>query len=338
MANIRMALHELGERCGDMVGRSALMKDVFRQVRTLAAERCPVLVRGETGSGKELVARALHTLADPSSPWVALNCAAISDSLAQSELFGHERGAFTGAIAQHRGAFERADGGTLFLDEVAELSPALQAQLLRVLETHEFVRVGGDRSVRSHFRLVCATHKSLQSEVAAGRFRQDLYYRVTVAQIRVPPLRERREDIGLLARVLLARECDGECELDLEALALLEEQPWRGNVRELANVLLRARIAARGGVIDAACLQLPMGSFPYLQATTADAVLRDAESTFVLHCEGRTLAQIERDAIEHTLRSCGGSQAEAARRLGLPRQTLHDRIRKLGIHQGAART
>lgn len=319
------------EQCGAMVGSAPCMRALFREIRQLAGERCPVLVLGETGTGKELAARALHQLGQPGQPWVALNCAAISETLAQSELFGHEKGAFTGAASRHRGAFERADGGTLFLDEVGELSLPLQAQLLRVLETGEYYRVGSDRPLRSVFRLVAATHRDLAREVAAGRFRQDLYFRLSVAVLRTPPLRERREEIPLLAEALLRREPGRELQLDEGALAALMEHAWPGNVRELANTLTRARLRASGETIVAGDLGLPGAAFRRPPSSPQLWVREPKVPWGMVRVEGRTMLEVEREVLLYSLESCGGSQAEAARKLGLPRQTLHDRLRRHGL-------
>ena len=318
------------DRCCGMVGCAPAMQELYAELARLAGERCPVLVLGETGTGKELAARALHQLADPSSPWVPLNCAAISETLALSELFGHERGAFTGAQGCHRGAFERADGGTLFLDEVGELSLPLQAQLLRVLETREFVRLGGDRPQQSRFRLVAATHRDLAREVAAGRFRQDLFYRLSVTVVRIPPLRERLTDLPQLTRVLLARDGEVPCRLTARALAELARHDWPGNVRELANVLVRARLRARGRAIDASDLSWSPAAAAVAPAPAAG--VREPQVPWgMIRVAGRTLLEVEREAIRVSLELAGGRQAEAARQLGLPKQTFHDRLRRLGL-------
>ena len=321
-------------RCGEMVGRDPRSLQLFELVERLAPERCAVLVRGETGTGKELVARALHQRGRPRRPWVALNCAALSESLAASELFGHERGAFTGAVAQHRGAFERAHGGTLFLDEIGELPLGLQAQLLRVLETREVIRVGGDRPIPVDFRLVAATHRSLEAEVAAGRFRQDLLFRVRVAQVRVAPLRARLDDLDVLVPALLQGLGSG-VRCTRAAMVALRGHPWPGNVRELSNVLQRAQLNAAGSAIGAEHLHFCGGSHPHLAAVPATQGWQACESTALpwgaVRVEGRSLHEIERDVIAYALRAAGGNQARAARHLGVPRQTLHDRIRRLGL-------
>jgi two-component system, NtrC family, response regulator HydG len=240
-----------GGRFG-MVGATPAMQDLFGQLERVAPSGVNVAIVGESGAGKELVARALHD-ASPrrSGSWVAINCAAIPETLQEAELFGHEKGAFTGALTRRAGRLEQADGGTLFLDEVAELSLSLQAKLLRALQERRFCRVGGSVEVASDFRLVTASHKDLALEVAAGRFREDLYYRLVVFELRVPALRDRREDIPLLAHHFLARfATDGvPLRLSSEALETFLAHPWRGNVRELQNAIQHAAVIARGGVI-----------------------------------------------------------------------------------------
>ncbi len=329
----RPAQRRSPRRCGELVGEAAATLQMFEKIALLAPETCPVLVRGETGTGKELVARALHQLGRRRAPWVALNCAAISESLAASELFGHERGAFTGAVAQHRGAFERAHGGTLFLDEIGELPLGLQAQLLRVLETREVVRVGGDRPVRVDFRLVAATHRSLEAEVAAGRFRQDLLFRIRVARIRVLPLRERLDDLPVLVAELL-RRLDPTARCTPKALDTLRWHLWPGNVRELSNVLQRARLAAGGPAIGPEHIKVCGGSHPYMAAVDG-ARWRACEPAAApwgtVRVQGRHLQEIERDVLAFALRAAEGNQAQAARSLGVARQTFNDRVHRLGL-------
>jgi len=320
------------DRCVRLVGNSPQSRALFREIRLLAGEHCPVLIHGETGTGKELVAEALHQVGRPGRPWVAVNCAAISETLANSELFGHEKGAFTGAIGRHEGAFERADGGTLFLDEIGELSLPLQAKLLRVLESKEIHRTGGGKPVKSNFRLVAATHRDLLREVAAGRFRQDLLFRLGVAVVEIAPLRERLEELPLLATELLGREGGGLLQLAEDAIAKLRRHTWPGNVRELANVLTRGRLRCMGGTLRASDLILPTidRAYPIRTEWPVEQVCEPPASWGMVKIEGRTLAEIEREVILHTLRVCGGNQAEAARRLGMPRQTLNDRLHRLG--------
>lgn len=256
---LRLEVMQLQERLGEssLLGSSQPMQQLKAATRQLAPIPSTVLILGESGSGKELVARDLHRLgANPSAPFIAINCAALPEQLVESELFGHERGAFTGAVSTRRGAFEAAEQGTLFLDEVGELPPPAQAKLLRVLEDHRVVRVGSTRPVDVHARVVAATNRDLDAEVRDGRFREDLLYRLNAHVIRVPPLRDRASDIGAIADRFLADICDRfgvlRKRLSGEALALLMAHDWkRNNVRELRNALERMVIAAEGEVLRA---------------------------------------------------------------------------------------
>ena len=238
----------------ELIGQSVAMREVFKAIGLAAATDAAVLIVGESGTGKELVAAALHRHSDRSTgPFIRVNCGALPEGLIESELFGHERGAFTGADRQKPGRFERAAGGAIFLDEVGELPLPAQAKILRVLQQREFERVGGTETLRTDARVISATHRDLSKEVAAGRFRDDLFYRLNVARIVIPPLRERREDIPPLAEHILRRverrHGWGALSLSPEALAVIRERPWPGNVRQLENALARAVIAARGRTI-----------------------------------------------------------------------------------------
>ena len=303
----------------EIVGESPVWKRALRDVETVAPTDSTVLIRGESGTGKELVARALHHLSHRRGrTFVRMNCAAIPTGLLESELFGHEKGAFTGAIAQKIGRFELAHGGTLFLDEIGDIPLDLQPKLLRVLQEREFERLGGNRTIRVDVRLVTATHRDLNEMVSARQFRQDLFYRVNVFPILLPPLRERPEDISLLVRYFAqkyARRMDKRIEtIPAEAMEALARWPWPGNVRELENLMERAVILTRGTV-----LQVPLGE---LRAESEPPAA------------GVTLAAAERDHILRVLRETDwqvGGPKGAAARLGMKRTTLQSKMRKLGI-------
>jgi formate hydrogenlyase transcriptional activator len=304
----------------EIIGESPTLKAVLAQVETVGPTSSTVLIRGETGTGKELIARAIHELSPRKArTLVKMNCAAIPTGLLESELFGHERGAFTGAIAQKIGRFELADGGTLFLDEVGDIPMELQPKLLRVLQEKEFERLGSTQTKRVDVRIVAATHRSLEEMVAAGTFRSDLYYRLNVFPIVLPPLRERREDIPRLVRYFVqkfARSMNRMIEtIPSEAMTVLVAYDWPGNVRELENWIERAVILTSGSV-----LQVPLAE---LRSRAGAAPPTD-----------RTLEATEREAILKALRESHwviGGPAGAARRLGMKRTTLHSRMEKLGI-------
>jgi DNA-binding NtrC family response regulator len=317
---------KVGVDTAAILGESRAMKRVLRAVRQVAAApNTTVLIRGESGAGKELVARAIHAAsARAHAPFLALNCAAIAESLLEAELFGYERGAFTGALHRGKtGLFEAADGGTLFLDEVGETGPELQAKLLRVLQERTFLRVGGVRQIAVDVRVIASTNRDLEAAVAAGRFRQDLYYRLNVVEIRVPPLRERRADIPLLARAFLARFAR---ELGKPirgftkgAMADLLAHSWPGNVRELKNAIERAVIVSPGPL-------LRRGHFSLLRRSSA-ASGEGAASV----ARAKTLTEIERAHIQRTLERCRWNQSQAARELGIHRTTLAKKIEEFGL-------
>ena len=320
-----------------LIGKSDAIYEVSKLVGRVAGQPTTVLILGESGTGKELVARSIHAHGPRrSGPFVALNCAAIPESLLESELFGHEKGAFTGADRLRLGKFELAQGGTLFLDEVGELAPATQAKLLRVLQEQEFTRLGGSDTVRADARIVAATNRDLRADSAAGRFREDLYYRLGVVAVRLPPLRDRREDIPLLVSHLLARSARelslGVTAIHPDALARLCAQDWPGNVRELANALHQAVLECPGATL------LP-DQFPATTAepptrTLFDAAALQAHVVRAIESGARAvlqplLAAYEAAVVAAALDHCGGNVSLAARHLGVHRVTLKTRAGRI---------
>jgi DNA-binding NtrC family response regulator len=307
---------------GPLLGVSPAMQEIYRLIEMAAPSPAPVLILGETGTGKELAARTIHELSSRAKgPFVAVNCSAIPETLLESELFGHEKGAFTGAMARRPGYFELADGGTIFLDEIAEMSSNLQAKYLRVLQDSQVRRIGGHDEVAVDVRVVCATNKDVVKAVQAGTFREDLYYRVNVLTIPLPPLRRRPEDISLLAEAFMAefneryeRQVRG---IDEAALKLLRDHSWPGNVRELRNVIERAVVSCENGLITADCLPIaPLGAAP-------------AERTNVVVLPvGTTLDDGEKQLILRTLQSVNNNKTRAAEILGTTPKTLHNKARR----------
>jgi two-component system response regulator AtoC len=311
----------------ELIGQSAQMREVFKAIGRVAGTDAPVLVVGESGTGKELVAAALHRHSGRvAGPFIRVNCGALPESLIESELFGHERGAFTGADRQKPGRFERAGGGTIFLDEVAELPLSAQAKILRVLQQREFERVGGTETLHTDARVISATHRDLAKEVASGRFREDLYYRLNVARIVIPPLRERPEDIQPLAEHILRcverKHGWGELSLSPEALSTVRERPWPGNVRQLENALARAAIASRGRIILPEHIDVDQQADPLISTPVGSA------ETLPLRA---LLAEVERQAIHRALSACGGNRTKTAERLGISRRQLFDKIREYDL-------
>ena len=306
-----------------MIGESQAMRRVYNFIGKVAQADSTVLIRGESGTGKELTARAIHmNSARAAKPFIAINCATLSETLLESELFGHERGAFTGAIGQKQGKLELADAGTLFLDEVAELTPMIQAKLLRVLQEHEFERVGGTRPIKVNLRIVAATNKNLEEAVAKGEFRQDLYYRLNVVSVIMPPLRERREDIQLLASYfasIYSKKCKRRIQgISHEARTLLRSYDWPGNVRELQNVIERAVVLGSSEMITPEDL-------PETLLETDDSSTRSIAKYHEKVTEAKKLIVIK--AIDEA----GGNYTEAARQLGLHPNNLHRLVRNLNL-------
>jgi DNA-binding NtrC family response regulator len=303
----------------NIVGAAPPMQRVFEIIEQVAPSRATVLVSGESGTGKELVANAIHQRSPRAhGPFVKLHCAALAETLLESELFGHERGAFTGAMARRDGRFSVADGGTLFLDEIGEISPSVQVKLLRFLQEHEFERVGGSQTIRVDVRVIAATNRNLTEEVQKGRFREDLFYRLNVVTIEMPGLRERKSDIPSLAKLFLDRYATDNGKpienFTPEAFDLLLSYDWPGNVRELENAIERAVVLCAGTVVEPR--HLPPNVRPTSSAATGGMPA----------VPGSTLAEIERYAILETLKSTGGSTSRAAEVLGISVRTIQYRL------------
>jgi len=317
-----------------IIGSDPATVEVYKAVARVAPLPVPVLLRGETGTGKELVAHALHRFgAHPNGPWIAVNCGAIPETLLESELFGHKKGSFTGAVRDHRGAIESARGGTLLLDEVGELPPLLQVKLLRFLQEGEIRPVGADRSVEVPVRVIAATHKDLRREVDAGRFREDFFYRLTAYEIVLPPLRERPGDIAALVEHFRNRTRErfrlGRVDpASPEALELLTAQPWPGNVRQLENLVQRALVDL-GGLADASGLSRILQEMA-TGTGAGGAPVRPAVG------DDLTLEELERLHIEAVLERCDGNKSRAAEILGIERKSLYRKARRLGIDLGLA--
>ncbi len=325
----------------EILGQAPAMQDVFRAIGRLSHSHTTVLITGESGSGKELVARALHRHSPrKESPFIAINTAAIPKDLLESELFGHERGAFTGAAAQRRGRFEQADGGTLFLDEIGDMPSELQTRLLRVLSDGHFYRVGGQNPIRANVRVIAATHQNLEERVRQGLFREDLFHRLNVIRLRLPPLRERKEDIPLLVRFFLqksGRELGVETKrISDAALSFLQGLSFAGNVRQLENLCHWLTVMAPGQVVDVADLPAELREQPaeaasvdWTQglATDADHLLAQSPGSVF-----ETLThRFERTLIRRALAATGGKRIEAALLLGIGRNTITRKIQELGV-------
>ncbi len=325
---------------GEIVGTSKRMQEVFKIIGRVAKSDITVLITGESGTGKELVAKAIHRYSNrKNKPFVAVNCAALPPSLLEAELFGYERGAFTGAVSSKKGLFEQANGGTLFLDEIGELPVELQSKLLRVLQEREIRRIGGEKSIKVDIRIVAATNRDLEQEVKEGRFREDLFFRLNVVNIEIPPLRERKEDIIPLA-VYFINKFSTEFklpakELSERAIKWLLNYQFPGNVRELENMILRAMVVSPMDVIDIEDLK-PSASnmgIPSFQDSIKDFV---AQVFAVEQKEKNNLYELvigsaERILIEEVLRKCGFNQLKASKVLGIHRNTLRRKIKELGI-------
>jgi DNA-binding NtrC family response regulator len=314
---------------GKIIGSGRAMQQVFETIHKVAETDLTVLVRGDSGTGKELVAQALHNRsARKSRPFVAVNCAAISRELVESELFGHEKGAFTGADARRQGRFEAAEGGTIFLDEIGDMSLETQAKILRVLQERSFERVGGTRPIEVDVRVVAATHRNLEKEVKAGNFREDLYYRLKVVEINLPPLRERNEDVPALAQRFLEEVTERlgreKKQLGESALTALARHPWPGNVRELRNVIEQAVVLASGSTLEAPDLNLGV-------AEAAEAAVPGYGDLPFSDAKKRAVEKFEKNFLLEALRAHGGNISRAAESIGMVRQSLQQKIRELGL-------
>jgi len=310
----------------NIIGRSPAMKKLFETTALVAPSEATVLIFGESGTGKELIANAIHQNSPRKErPLITVNCAALPETLLESELFGHEKGSFTGAIARKQGRFQLAHHSSIFLDEVAEMAPATQAKILRVLQEREFEPLGSTQTIKVDTRVIAATNKNLEEEIKKGRFREDLYYRLNVVSLEVPPIRERREDISLLADFFLKRYAEKNKRVlkgfTPRAMDLLMRYDWPGNVRELENVVERAVIMARGEMITPA-------EFPDILQELDPEV----KATYVDLSPGRTLKDVEKDMIIRTLEETAGNRTHAAKILGISRRTLQLKLKEYGIN------
>jgi DNA-binding NtrC family response regulator len=325
-----------------IIGRSPVMQDVYKAIGRVAHTEAAVLIRGESGTGKELVARAIyqHSLR-AENPLIVVNCAAIPETLLESELFGHERGAFTGAVGERIGKFQQASQGTIFLDEIGDMPLGVQSKILRVLQDKTFQRLGGNETVRSNVRVLAATNRNLEKAIAEGRFREDVFHRLNVFAIHLPPLRERREDIPELVDYFLdrfARELKVEKPpLSQEAMEVLQTHAWPGNVRELEHCIQRLMITTAGHPIQAGDLSSLLThadqQADYRSRAEDDEMLRGLVQRYLRSAAGdltheRFLQKVESFLITEALHQAKGNQTHAARLLGLPRQTLYDKIQK----------
>ncbi len=309
----------------NIIGQSGVMRDVFRSVEKVINSNVTVLINGESGTGKELIARAIHyhSTARASKPFVAVNCSALPESLLESELFGHEKGAFTGALGRRVGKFEQANGGTIFLDEIGLMTAATQSKLLRVLQEREFERVGGNELVKVDVRVISATNKDLEEEMKKGEFREDLYYRIAVFPIKLPPLRERKEDIPLLAAHFLQKYSKQEGKpiegISSDALDLMMAYNWPGNVRELENAMERA-------VVLAASHELNAKDLPVAVRSLGEKRIYESDNTLASWIE-----KLEEEALRQALLECEGNISQTAKKLGIGRATIYRKAKKYGL-------
>jgi nitrogen regulation protein NR(I) len=339
-----VALGETSTSRDALVGRGAAMQAIYKEIGRVASKPVNVLIRGETGTGKELIARAIYQHSDrASAPFIAINCAAIPETLLESELFGHEKGAFTNADARRIGRFEQADQGTIFLDEIGDLAPGTQVKLLRVLQERSLQRIGGKETIPVDVRIICATHRDLETAIRQKQFREDLYYRLNVVAIILPPLRERREDIPDLIRYFLckygAELGNASPSIQPEAVDYLRAQSWPGNVRELENVMRRALLAAQGYTINLDHVRSTLNKSADMDAAPVfafgkyiDEVLSAAQREELTDAHARVIETVERELFSHAIQQAQGNQAKAARWLGITRITMRAKLIQFGLH------
>ena len=341
-----VGLGEASQSRDALVGRSQAMQDIYKEIGRVASKPVTVLVRGETGTGKELIARAIYQHSDrANAPFIAINCAAIPETLLESELFGHERGAFTGADAKRIGRFEQADHGTIFLDEIGDLTPGTQAKLLRVLQEKTLQRLGGKETIPVDVRVVAATHRDLETAIREKQFREDLYYRLNVVAITLPPLRHRREDIPDLVRYFLGKHGpdlgNANPSIHPEAVEFLQSQSWPGNVRELENVMRKALLAAQGYTINLDHVRAALNKIggevysamrPF--GEYVDELLAAARREEITDAYARVLETAERELFARAIQQARGNQAKAARWLGISRITMKAKLVQFGLHHG----
>jgi nitrogen regulation protein NR(I) len=333
-----------GDARDALVGNSRSMQSIYKEIGRIASKPVNVLIRGETGTGKELIARAIYQYSDRAkAPFIAINCAAIPETLLESELFGHERGAFTGAELRRIGRFEQADHGTIFLDEIGDMAPGTQVKLMRVLQEKTLQRLGGKETISVDVRVIAATHRNLEAAIATNQFREDLFYRLSVVVITLPPLRERKEDIPQLVRYFLRKHAPelgtGEPSIHPDALEALSAQTWPGNVRELENVVRKMLLIAQGYTINAdhvaAALtrsRPPAGNANQTLSELVEDLLASAQRGEFDDAHARLLQTAEKELFTRAIDLAQGNQAKAARWLGISRLTMREKLIQFGSH------
>jgi len=340
-----VALGEASQSRDALIGRSAAMQMIYKEIGRAASKPVTILIRGETGTGKELIARAIYQHSDrANAPFIAINCAAIPETLLESELFGHERGAFTGADARRIGRFEQADRGTIFLDEIGDMTPGTQVKLLRVLQDKSIQRLGGKETIPVDVRVIAATHRDLESAIREKDFREDLFYRLNVVPLALPPLRSRREDVPDLIRYFLGKHGpalgNATPSIHPEAMEFLQAQSWPGNVRELENVMRKALLAAQGYTITLDHVRTTLSRSPDSTAAPTlnafgeyiDELIAEARRGDATDIHARVLESAERELFTRAIQQAQGNQAKAARWLGITRVTMRAKLIQFGLH------